>query len=59
MVAAGVFLVARLDPLYSHFPIVQMVIAAVGTYLLWGHHRFIQMDLKKGLAYSTVSSSAT
>ncbi len=57
MVAAGVFLVARLDPLYSQFPSVGMVIAIIGTItcFLGASIALTQMDLKKGLAYSTVS----
>ena len=57
MVAAGVFLVARLEPLYSQFPIVGLVIAVVGTItcFLGASIALTQMDLKKGLAYSTVS----
>ena len=57
MVAAGVFLVARLDPLYSLFPTMQFIIALVGTItcFLGASIALTQMDLKKGLAYSTVS----
>ena len=57
MVAAGVFLVARLDPLYSLFPSMQFIIAMVGTVtcFLGASIALTQMDLKKGLAYSTVS----
>ncbi len=57
MVAAGVFLVARLEPLYSQFPMVGLVIAIVGTItcFLGASIALTQMDLKKGLAYSTVS----
>ena len=57
MVAAGVFLVARLEPLYSQFPMVGLVIAVVGTItcFLGASIALTQMDLKKGLAYSTVS----
>jgi len=57
MVAAGVFLVARLDPLYSIFPMMQFIIALVGTItcFLGASIALTQMDLKKGLAYSTVS----
>ena len=57
MVAAGVFLVARLDPLYGLFPSIQAVIAVVGTItcFLGATIALTQMDLKKGLAYSTVS----
>ena len=57
MVAAGVFLVARLDPLYELFPSIQALIAVVGTItcFLGATIALTQMDLKKGLAYSTVS----
>ena len=57
MVAAGVFLVARLQPVYAPFPAVQVVIAVIGTITLFlgASIALTQMDLKKGLAYSTVS----
>ncbi len=57
MVAAGIFLVARLQPLYSIFPAIQFIIALVGTItcFLGASIALTQMDLKKGLAYSTVS----
>jgi NAD(P)H-quinone oxidoreductase subunit 5 len=57
MVAAGVFLVARLQPVYAPFPQVQLVIAVVGTItlVLGASIALTQQDLKKGLAYSTVS----
>jgi NAD(P)H-quinone oxidoreductase subunit 5 len=57
MVAAGVFLVARLQPVYVPFPQVQLVIAVIGTVTLFlgASIALTQMDLKKGLAYSTVS----
>ncbi|MCP9808568.1 NAD(P)H-quinone oxidoreductase subunit 5 [Cyanobium sp. HWJ4-Hawea] len=57
MVAAGVFLVARLQPIYVPFEAVQTVIAVVGTITLFlgASIALTQMDLKKGLAYSTVS----
>jgi NAD(P)H-quinone oxidoreductase subunit 5 len=57
MVAAGVFLVARLQPVYEAFPAVNLVIAVVGTITLFlgATIALTQMDLKKGLAYSTVS----
>ena len=57
MVAAGVFLVARLQPVYEAFPAVQLVIAVIGTItlVLGATIALTQMDLKKGLAYSTVS----
>ncbi len=57
MVAAGVFLVARLEPLYSQFPLINLVIAILGTItcFMGASIALTQMDLKKGLAYSTVS----
>jgi NAD(P)H-quinone oxidoreductase subunit 5 len=57
MVAAGVFLVARLQPLYAPFPEVQATVAVIGTItlVLGASIALTQMDLKKGLAYSTVS----
>lgn len=57
MVAAGVFLVARLEPLYGLFPQVQFTIACIAalTCVLGASIALTQMDLKKGLAYSTVS----
>ena len=57
MVAAGVFLVARLQPVYEAFPVVNLVIAVIGTITLFlgASIALTQMDLKKGLAYSTVS----
>ena len=57
MVAAGVFLVARLQPVYAPFPAVQATIAVIGTITLFlgASIALTQMDLKTGLAYSTVS----
>ena len=57
MVAAGVFLVARLQPVYEPFVVVQTTIAVIGTITLFlgASIALTQMDLKKGLAYSTVS----
>jgi len=57
MVAAGIYLVARLQPLYSIFPSIQFIIDLVGTItcFLGASIALTQMDLKKGLAYSTVS----
>jgi NAD(P)H-quinone oxidoreductase subunit 5 len=57
MVAAGVFLVARLQPVYAPYPAVQLVIAVIGTITLFlgASIALTQQDLKKGLAYSTVS----
>jgi NAD(P)H-quinone oxidoreductase subunit 5 len=53
MVAAGVFLVARLQPVYAPFAAVQLVIAVIGTITL-----FLGASIaltQQGLAYSTVS----
>ncbi len=57
MVAAGVFLVARLEPIYNQFPTVGLVVAVIGTItcFLGASIALTQMDLKKGLAYSTIS----
>jgi NAD(P)H-quinone oxidoreductase subunit 5 len=57
MVAAGVFLVARLQPVYAPYAMVQVVIAVIGTITLFlgASIALTQQDLKKGLAYSTVS----
>jgi NAD(P)H-quinone oxidoreductase subunit 5 len=57
MVAAGVFLVARLLPLFQQVPIVMDIIAYTGaiTAVLGATIALVQTDLKKGLAYSTMS----
>lgn len=57
MVAAGIFLVARLLPLFEQLPIVMDGIAYTGaiTALLGASMALAQYDLKKGLAYSTMS----
>ena len=57
MVAAGVFLVARLFPLYDAVGSAQLAIAAVGivTVLVGGSMALVETDLKRILAYSTVS----
>lgn len=55
MVAAGIFLVARIQPILT--PDAQEVIAGVGcvTMLLGSAYAIFQTDIKKTLAYSTVS----
>ncbi len=55
MVAAGIFLLARIHPLLS--PDALVVIALTGTITtLWGgYSALFQTDIKKVLAYSTVS----
>ncbi len=57
MVTAGVFLVARLYPLYSAAPAAQATLAVIGaiTLLMAGLLALVQEDIKKVLAYSTVS----
>ena len=57
MVTAGVFLVARMSPLYEHAPIALMVITVVGatTALFAATIALTQNDIKKVIAYSTCS----
>ncbi len=57
MVAAGVFLIARMFPVFADIPTVMTVIAWTGalTALLGASIAMTQNDIKKGLAYSTIS----
>ena len=57
MVTAGVFLVARLFPLYEHVESAQMAVAVVGlvTALMGATMALVMTDLKRVLAYSTMS----
>nr|WDY86056.1 NdhF [Rhinotropis acanthoclada] len=57
MVAAGIFLVARLLPLFMNAPYIMNLIALVGiiTVLLGATLALAQRDIKRGLAYSTMS----
>ncbi len=57
MVTAGVYLIARNAVLYAHAPEVLTIIAVVGTATaLWaGAIGLVQNDIKRVLAYSTVS----
>ncbi|NER37754.1 MAG: NAD(P)H-quinone oxidoreductase subunit 5 [Oscillatoria sp. SIO1A7] len=57
MVAAGVFLVARMYPVFENVPIAMTVIAWTGcfTAFLGATIAITQNDIKKGLAYSTIS----
>nr|YP_010143203.1 NADH-plastoquinone oxidoreductase subunit 5 [Salomonia cantoniensis]QQL04324.1 NADH-plastoquinone oxidoreductase subunit 5 [Salomonia cantoniensis] len=57
MVAAGIFLVARLLPLFMYSPYIMNLIALVGiiTVLLGATLALSQKDIKRGLAYSTMS----
>src|SRR5271170_542976 len=57
MVTAGVYMVARMNPLFSRSPIAMFVVAIVGavTALYAATIGLVQTDIKKVLAYSTVS----
>ncbi|MBW4671077.1 MAG: NAD(P)H-quinone oxidoreductase subunit 5 [Cyanomargarita calcarea GSE-NOS-MK-12-04C] len=57
MVAAGVFLIARMYPLFEHIPAAMNVIACTGAFtaFLGATIAITQNDIKKGLAYSTIS----
>ncbi len=57
MVAAGVFLVARMFPVFEQLPAVMNFIAWVGaiTAFIGATIALTQNDIKKGLAYSTMS----
>lgn len=57
MVAAGVFLIARMYPLFEDIPAAMNVIAFTGAFtaFLGASIAVTQNDIKKGLAYSTIS----
>ncbi|MGA3029561.1 MAG: NADH-quinone oxidoreductase subunit L [Candidatus Limnocylindrales bacterium] len=57
MVNAGVYLVARCNPIFGAAPEVMVVVAAVGifTAILAASIAFTQTDIKRVLAYSTLS----
>nr|WNT99076.1 NADH-plastoquinone oxidoreductase subunit 5 [Ctenium concinnum] len=57
MVAAGVFLVARLLPLFISLPLIMSFISLVGTITLFlgATLALAQRDIKRSLAYSTMS----
>nr|YP_010757133.1 NADH dehydrogenase subunit 5 [Colona auriculata]UNV39021.1 NADH dehydrogenase subunit 5 [Colona auriculata] len=57
MVAAGIFLVARLLPLFIVIPYIMNLISLLGiiTVLLGATLALAQKDIKRGLAYSTMS----
>nr|YP_010522613.1 NADH dehydrogenase ND5 subunit [Isodon kangtingensis]YP_010522789.1 NADH dehydrogenase ND5 subunit [Isodon macrocalyx]YP_010522965.1 NADH dehydrogenase ND5 subunit [Isodon lungshengensis]YP_010524285.1 NADH dehydrogenase ND5 subunit [Isodon sculponeatus]YP_010525165.1 NADH dehydrogenase ND5 subunit [Isodon trichocarpus]YP_010525253.1 NADH dehydrogenase ND5 subunit [Isodon effusus]YP_010525429.1 NADH dehydrogenase ND5 subunit [Isodon flabelliformis]YP_010525693.1 NADH dehydrogenase ND5 sub len=57
MVAAGIFLVARLLPLFMVIPYIMNLISLIGiiTLLLGATLALAQKDIKRGLAYSTMS----
>ena len=57
MVNAGVYLIARVNPIFAHAPEVMVVVAAIGifTAILAASIAFTQTDIKRVLAYSTLS----
>nr|YP_009073060.1 NADH-plastoquinone oxidoreductase subunit 5 [Elytrophorus spicatus]YP_009410850.1 NADH-plastoquinone oxidoreductase subunit 5 [Elytrophorus globularis]AIQ79587.1 NADH-plastoquinone oxidoreductase subunit 5 [Elytrophorus spicatus]ASJ66265.1 NADH-plastoquinone oxidoreductase subunit 5 [Elytrophorus globularis] len=57
MVAAGIFLLARLLPLFISLPLIMSFISLVGTItlLLGATLALAQRDIKRSLAYSTMS----
>ena len=57
MVNAGVYLVARCNPIFGTAPEVMVVVAAIGifTAILAASIAFTQTDIKRVLAYSTLS----
>jgi NADH-quinone oxidoreductase subunit L len=57
MVTAGVYMVARMNPLFSRAPIAMLAVAIVGavTAFYAATIGLVQTDIKKVLAYSTVS----
>nr|YP_010167867.1 NADH-plastoquinone oxidoreductase subunit 5 [Allium cernuum]QRZ01059.1 NADH-plastoquinone oxidoreductase subunit 5 [Allium cernuum] len=57
MVAAGIFLIARLLPLFIVIPYIMNLISLIGviTILLGATLAFAQRDIKRSLAYSTMS----
>nr|YP_010253280.1 NADH-plastoquinone oxidoreductase subunit 5 [Tripogon bromoides]YP_010253365.1 NADH-plastoquinone oxidoreductase subunit 5 [Tripogon chinensis]QTX96492.1 NADH-plastoquinone oxidoreductase subunit 5 [Tripogon bromoides]QTX96577.1 NADH-plastoquinone oxidoreductase subunit 5 [Tripogon chinensis] len=57
MVAAGIFLVARLLPLFISLPLIMSFISLVGTITLFlgATLALAQRDIKRSLAYSTMS----
>ena len=57
MVTAGVYLIARTNVLFTLAPIVQTLVAVIGaiTLVIAGFSALTQHDLKRVLAYSTIS----
>ncbi|HEV2248507.1 MAG TPA: NADH-quinone oxidoreductase subunit L [Terriglobia bacterium] len=57
MVTAGVYLIARTHVLFSLAPAVQFAVSIIGvaTLLLAGFSGLVQRDIKRVLAYSTIS----
>jgi NADH-quinone oxidoreductase subunit L len=57
MVTAGVYLIARFHPFFDRAPVAQMIVASVGmgTALMAGIIAISQIDIKRVIAYSTMS----
>ncbi len=57
MVTAGVYLIARTHVLFTQAPAVQYIVAIIGavTLLMAGFSALTQLDIKRILAYSTIS----
>jgi NADH-quinone oxidoreductase subunit L len=57
MVTAGVYLIARTHVLFAAAPVVQYIVAVIGaiTLLMAGFSALTQHDIKRVLAYSTIS----
>jgi NADH-quinone oxidoreductase subunit L len=57
MVTAGVYLIARTHVLFSLAPVVQLLVAIIGaaTLVVAGCSALVQRDIKRVLAYSTIS----
>jgi NADH-quinone oxidoreductase subunit L len=57
MVTAGVYMIARVHPIFENAPSVMAVVAVVGaaTALIAALIALVQVDIKRVLAYSTVS----
>jgi NADH-quinone oxidoreductase subunit L len=57
MVTAGVYLIARMHVLFELAPVAQMTVAIIGaaTLLIAGFSALTQYDIKRVLAYSTIS----
>ncbi|MGB6483564.1 MAG: NADH-quinone oxidoreductase subunit L [Candidatus Acidiferrales bacterium] len=57
MVTAGVYMVARMNPLFSRAPVAMLAVAIIGavTALYAATIGLAQSDIKKVLAYSTIS----
>jgi NADH-quinone oxidoreductase subunit L len=57
MVTAGVYMIARNAVMFSHAPETMMIVAVIGavTALMAGTIGLVQNDIKRVLAYSTVS----